>query len=182
MCQCHWRHRIKAWVWTYNQSSSPDVFVCVTVQSELERVEEEQTFQELQSLRQIVYDWFQKEEEIAEVTLKSSTVKPAECLWAAIFPPPWQQLADHWVSTGDCVMLFVLQNVREPNTEPPASSPSPSIPKSGSTGMIQYLHSWFPGWGGWYGVAQGADGPPEELLASPSSWNILGKKLPRGVV
>lgn len=44
--------------------------------------------------------------------------------------------------------------------------------------MIQYLHSWFPGWGGWYGFAQDADGPPEELLASPSSWNILGKKPP----
>lgn len=57
------------------------MFLCVTVQSELERVEEEQTFQELQSLRQIVYDWFQKEEEIAEVViLKSSTIKPAECL------------------------------------------------------------------------------------------------------
>lgn len=42
--------------------------------------------------------------------------------------------------------------------------------------MIQYLHSWFPGWGGWYGYAQDVDGPPEELLASPSSWNILGEE------
>lgn len=43
------------------------MFCCVTLQGELDRVEEEQTFQELQSLRQIVYDWFQKEEELAEV-------------------------------------------------------------------------------------------------------------------
>lgn len=43
-------------------------FYGVTLQGELERVEEEQTFQELQSLRQIVYDWFQKEDQIAEVT------------------------------------------------------------------------------------------------------------------
>lgn len=39
--------------------------------------------------------------------------------------------------------------------------------------MIQYLQSWFPGWGGWYGDSQDPD-RPEELLPSPSSWDILG--------
>lgn len=46
--------------------------------------------------------------------------------------------------------------------------------------MIQYLQSWFPGWGGWYG-AQDPD-KPEELLTSPSSWDILGARLCRGLV
>lgn len=45
--------------------------------------------------------------------------------------------------------------------------------------MIQYLHSWFPGWGGWYGNAQDLD-TPQELLPSPSSWDILGQQLRAG--
>lgn len=32
-------------------------------------MEEEQTLEELQSLREIVHDWFRKQEEIAEVSL-----------------------------------------------------------------------------------------------------------------
>lgn len=42
------------------------MFVLV-IQSELERVEEEQLVEELQSLREIVHDWFRKQEELAEV-------------------------------------------------------------------------------------------------------------------
>lgn len=42
--------------------------------------------------------------------------------------------------------------------------------------MIQYLQSWFPGWGGWHGEAQDPD-RPEELLTSPSSWDLLGEGL-----
>ncbi|XP_038577495.1 vacuolar protein sorting-associated protein 13D isoform X3 [Micropterus salmoides] len=98
-------------------------------ESELERVEEEQTLEELRSLRDVVHDWFRKQEEIAE-------------------------------------------NVREPSSDPQPSTPPASIPKSGSSGMIQYLQSWFPGWGGWYGDSQDPD-RPEELLPSPSSWDIL---------
>ncbi|XP_039657872.1 vacuolar protein sorting-associated protein 13D isoform X1 [Perca fluviatilis] len=98
---------------------------------ELERVEEEQTLEELQSLREIVHDWFRKQEEIAE-------------------------------------------NVREPSSDPQPCLPTTSIPKSGSSGMIQYLQSWFPGWGGWYGDSQDPD-RPEELLPSPSSWDILAE-------
>ncbi|XP_054466000.1 intermembrane lipid transfer protein VPS13D [Anoplopoma fimbria] len=100
-------------------------------ESELERVEEEQTLEELQSLREIVHDWFRKEEEMAE-------------------------------------------NVREPSSDPQPCLPTTSIPKSGSSGMIQYLQSWFPGWGGWYGDSQDPD-RPEELLPSPSSWDILAE-------
>ncbi|XP_041858896.1 vacuolar protein sorting-associated protein 13D isoform X3 [Melanotaenia boesemani] len=98
-------------------------------ESELERVEEEQTLEELHILREIVHDWFRKQEEMAE-------------------------------------------KVREPSSDPQPALPTTSIPKSGSSGMIQYLQSWFPGWGGWYGDSQDPD-RPEELLPSPSSWDIL---------
>ncbi|KAM3617296.1 uncharacterized protein V6R79_004435 [Siganus canaliculatus] len=98
-------------------------------ESELDRVEEEQTLEELQSLREIVHDWFRKQQEVAE-------------------------------------------NLREPSTDP--CTPTTSIPKSRSSGMVQYLQSWFPGWGGWYGDSQYPD-RPEELLPSPSSWDILAE-------
>ncbi|KAI9532529.1 hypothetical protein NQZ68_031231 [Dissostichus eleginoides] len=100
-------------------------------ESELQRVEEEQTLEELQSLREIVHDWFRKEEEMAE-------------------------------------------NVREPSSDPTLCEPPTSIPKSGSSGMIQYLQSWFPGWGGWYGEPQDPE-RPEDLQPSPSSWDILAE-------
>uniref|UniRef100_A0A665WW62 Vacuolar protein sorting 13 homolog D n=1 Tax=Echeneis naucrates TaxID=173247 RepID=A0A665WW62_ECHNA len=100
-------------------------------ESELERVEEEQTLEELQSLREIVFDWVQKQEEIAEI-------------------------------------------VREPSSGLQPLSPTTSIPKSRSSGMIQYLQSWFPGWGGWYGDSEDPS-RPEELLPSPSSWDILAE-------
>ncbi len=45
------------------------MFVFV-LQSELERVEEEQMLEELQILQEIVHDWFRKQEEIAEVKLR----------------------------------------------------------------------------------------------------------------
>ncbi|XP_019746384.1 vacuolar protein sorting-associated protein 13D isoform X5 [Hippocampus comes] len=101
-------------------------------ESEIERVEEEQTLEELQSLREIVHDWFRKQEEIVET-------------------------------------------LGEPSSDPQPCSPTPSIPKSGSSGMIQYLQSWFPGWGGWYGDSLDPDRGPEVLLPSPSSWDILAE-------
>ncbi|XP_060794237.1 intermembrane lipid transfer protein VPS13D isoform X2 [Neoarius graeffei] len=104
-------------------------------ESELERIEDEQTLEELQILREIVHESFRKLEEIAE------------CL-------------------------------REPISEPAASSPPGTIPRSGSSGMIQYLQSWFPGWGGWYGGAErGPDGQPvtDELMPGSSQWDILAE-------
>uniref|UniRef100_A0A672ZCY6 Vacuolar protein sorting 13 homolog D n=1 Tax=Sphaeramia orbicularis TaxID=375764 RepID=A0A672ZCY6_9TELE len=101
-------------------------------QCEMDRVEDEQTIEELQSLREVVHDWFRKEEEMAE-------------------------------------------NMREPSADPQSCPPPTSIPKSGSSGMIQYLQSWFPGWGGWYGDSEGPYADPEELLPSPSSWDILAE-------
>ncbi|XP_041061622.1 vacuolar protein sorting-associated protein 13D [Carcharodon carcharias] len=78
---------------------------------ELERIEDEQTFEELKILREIVYERFKKQDTLAE-------------------------------------------SLREPQSEPlGSSSRSESIPGNRS-GMIQYLHSWFPGWGGWYGYSQ----------------------------
>ncbi|XP_053704503.1 intermembrane lipid transfer protein VPS13D [Synchiropus splendidus] len=99
---------------------------------EIERVEEEQTLDELQSLREIVYDWFRKQEE-------------------------------------------VVVGVRDPSSELEPCSPTSSIPRSRSSGMIQYLQSWFPGWAGWYGDSQNPDGVSDEFLPSPSSWDILAE-------
>ncbi|KAI4823652.1 hypothetical protein KUCAC02_012230 [Chaenocephalus aceratus] len=65
-------------------------------------------------------------------------------------------------------------NVREPSSDPTLCEPPTSIPKSGSSGMIQYLQSWFPGWGGWYGEYQDPE-RPEDLQPSPSSWDILAE-------
>ncbi|KTF87777.1 hypothetical protein cypCar_00034814, partial [Cyprinus carpio] len=62
--------------------------------------------------------------------------------------------------------------------ETPASSPSGTIPKSGSSGMIQYLQSWFPGWGGWYGGSErGPDGQlvSDDLLSGTAQWEILAE-------
>ncbi|KAK1801786.1 hypothetical protein P4O66_022429 [Electrophorus voltai] len=70
------------------------------------------------------------------------------------------------------------EGVREPMTEPEGASPSSSIPKSGSSGMIQYLQSWFPGWGGWYGGAErGLDGQPmaDDLMQGTAEWDILAE-------
>jgi len=38
--------------------------------------------------------------------------------------------------------------------------------------MIQYLQSWFPGWGGWYG---GSERGPGDLLPGTAQWEILGE-------
>uniref|UniRef100_A0A672LEB6 Vacuolar protein sorting 13 homolog D n=1 Tax=Sinocyclocheilus grahami TaxID=75366 RepID=A0A672LEB6_SINGR len=110
--------------------------VTLSPQEELERIEDEQTLEELQILRDTVYVSFRKHEEIAE-------------------------------------------SLREPMiNETPASCPSGSIPKSGSSGMIQYLQSWFPGWGGWYGGSErGPDGQPvsDDLLPGTAQWEILAE-------
>ncbi|XP_024125798.1 vacuolar protein sorting-associated protein 13D isoform X2 [Oryzias melastigma] len=98
-------------------------------ESELKRVEEEQTFEELHSLRELVYDWFRQQEDSTE-------------------------------------------KIKEPSVECQPDAPVTTIQKSGSSGMIQYLQSWFPGWGGWYGDSENLV-RSEEPLPSPSSWDIL---------
>ncbi|XP_018606143.2 vacuolar protein sorting-associated protein 13D isoform X2 [Scleropages formosus] len=105
---------------------------------ELERVEMEQNLEELKCLREVVYNRFRKQEEIAE-------------------------------------------SIREPISDPAVCSPPGTIPKSGSSGMLQYLQSWFPGWGGWYGSDSSSpesrvDGQVisgEELLPDQGTWDIL---------
>lgn len=74
---------------------------------EMCRIEEEQSFEELKILRELVHDRFHKQEELAE-------------------------------------------SLREPQFDSPGASPGDPEPGGGS-GMLQYLQSWFPGWGGWYG-------------------------------
>ncbi|XP_041130652.1 vacuolar protein sorting-associated protein 13D-like isoform X3 [Polyodon spathula] len=104
-------------------------------EEEMERVEDEQSLEELKILREIVHERLNKQEELAE-------------------------------------------SLREPMSEPACTLPSSSLPKSGSTGMIQYLQSWFPGWGGWYGVSEnpqqsgeGGSVPTEGMIPGAESWN-----------
>ncbi|XP_067328891.1 intermembrane lipid transfer protein VPS13D isoform X8 [Anolis sagrei] len=100
-------------------------------QDEMERIEDEQTFEELKILREIVY---KKIRELAE-----SIKEP-------------------------------LSDALEAESEAELASAATS---SGSrSGMLQYLQSWFPGWGGWYGESPGgamdAADTFEELLSETS--------------
>lgn len=81
-----------------------------------------------------------------------------------------------------CVFDFVYleQSLKEPLSESPGVSPTVDPERSSSRGMLQYLQSWFPGWGGWYGYAQQTyEGEPFEglLPETQEQWNpedILG--------
>lgn len=72
------------------------------------------------------------------------------------------------------------QSVKEPLPDSIGGSPAAEPTRDSSSGMLQYLQSWFPGWGGWYGYAQQTyQGEPfEGLLPDPKEqWNpedILG--------
>ncbi|XP_061458181.1 intermembrane lipid transfer protein VPS13D isoform X3 [Rhineura floridana] len=91
-------------------------------QDEMERIEDEQTFEELKILREIVYDRFR---ELAE-------------------------------------------SIKEPlfDTLEGAAETDPDVGR-GNSGMLQYLQSWFPGWGGWYGYSQETGGL---LSETPEQW------------
>ncbi|XP_032904331.1 vacuolar protein sorting-associated protein 13D isoform X4 [Amblyraja radiata] len=80
-------------------------------EEELERIEDEQSFEELEILREIVFEQFKKHDILAE-------------------------------------------KLREPPSEALGSSSHPKSMHGNRSGMIQYLQSWFPGWGGWYGYSQ----------------------------
>ncbi|XP_027253957.1 vacuolar protein sorting-associated protein 13D isoform X7 [Cricetulus griseus] len=90
---------------------------------EMCRIEEEQSFEELKILRELVHDRFYKQEELAE-------------------------------------------SLREPQFDSPGASPG-DPDASGGSGMLQYLQSWFPGWGGWYGQ-QSPEGKVVEGLSAES--------------
>uniref|UniRef100_A0A286Y024 Vacuolar protein sorting 13 homolog D n=1 Tax=Cavia porcellus TaxID=10141 RepID=A0A286Y024_CAVPO len=88
---------------------------------EMCRIEDEQSFEELKILRELVHDRFYKQEELAE-------------------------------------------SLREPQFD--SLGESPGDPEgSGGSGMLQYLQSWFPGWGGWYGQ-QSPEGRAVEGLSA----------------
>ncbi|KAM7098123.1 intermembrane lipid transfer protein VPS13D isoform 5-T6 [Molossus nigricans] len=74
---------------------------------EMCRIEEEQSFEELKILRELVHERFHKQEELAE-------------------------------------------SLREPQLDSPGDCPG-DPEAGGGSGMLQYLQSWFPGWGGWSG-------------------------------
>ncbi|NXO05389.1 VP13D protein, partial [Rhinopomastus cyanomelas] len=103
-------------------------------QAEMRRIENEQTYEELKILCEIVHDKFHD----------------------------------------------LAESVKEPLPDSPGGSPSAESAHGSRTGMLRYLQSWFPGWGGWYGYAQQTyEGEPfEGLLPDPKEqWNpedILG--------
>lgn len=83
------------------------------------------------------------------------------CLWGLTFAHFW-----------------LMQSLREPQLDSPGDSPG-DPETSGGSGMLQYLQSWFPGWGGWYGQ-QTPEGRPVEGLSAEQheQWTpeeILGK-------
>ncbi|KAJ7401442.1 hypothetical protein BTVI_95875 [Pitangus sulphuratus] len=103
-------------------------------QAEMHRIEDEQTYEELKILYEIVHNKFHD----------------------------------------------LAESVKEPLPDPLGGSPGAESSHGSSTGMLQYLQSWFPGWGGWYGDTQQTyEGEPfEGLLPDPKEqWNpedILG--------
>ncbi|XP_029434245.1 vacuolar protein sorting-associated protein 13D isoform X2 [Rhinatrema bivittatum] len=86
-------------------------------EAEMDRIEEEQTIEELKILQEVAHDRFRKQEELAE-------------------------------------------SLREPLSDLRGLSPAASPEQGGGSGMLQYLQSWFPGWGGWYGYCQAGEGEP----------------------
>jgi hypothetical protein len=70
-----------------------------------------------------------------------------------------------------------LQSLREPQLDSPGPCPG-DLDAGGGSGMLQYLQSWFPGWGGWYGQQSPEGKAMEGLSAEPhEQWTpeeILG--------
>ncbi|XP_077168382.1 intermembrane lipid transfer protein VPS13D isoform X2 [Paroedura picta] len=105
-------------------------------QEEMDRIEDEQSFEELKTLREVVYKQFH---ELAE------SIK--------------EPLSD------------ALGGVSDLDLEAPTTSSSSS--SSSSSGMLRYLQSWFPGWGGWYSDSQEAleaDSFEGLLSETPEHW------------
>nr|XP_006005250.1 PREDICTED: vacuolar protein sorting-associated protein 13D [Latimeria chalumnae] len=106
------------------------------IEAEMNRIEEEQTYEELKILCELVHDQLQKQDELAE-TLREPL--------------------------GDVDEVSILSSSNQP---------------SSSSGMLQYLQSWFPGWGGWYRYSQNpqqsaeGDPAPEKLMPEQQEqWN-----------
>lgn len=79
-----------------------------------------------------------------------------------------------------CMCWMFKQSIKEPLPDSIGGSSPAEGAHGSSSGMLQYLQSWFPGWGGWYGYTQQTyEGEPfEGLLPDPKEqWNpedILG--------
>ncbi|KAM4703144.1 intermembrane lipid transfer protein VPS13D [Rhinophrynus dorsalis] len=99
---------------------------------QIDRIEDEQSFEELKILQDLVHDQFKKHQELAE-------------------------------------------SLREPFSGPDGVSPASSPTNRPNSGMLQYLQSWFPGWGGWYGNPQETREDLERLTQEQSrqqeQWN-----------
>ncbi|XP_069467009.1 intermembrane lipid transfer protein VPS13D [Ambystoma mexicanum] len=90
----------------------------VEEKAELDRIETEQTYEQLKILQEVIHDKLLKQKELAE-------------------------------------------SLREPFSDAQGISPESSPEHNDGSGMLQYLQSWFPGWGGWYGYShQTVEGGP----------------------
>ncbi|KAM8927222.1 intermembrane lipid transfer protein VPS13D [Pelodytes ibericus] len=70
--------------------------------------------------------------------------------------------------------LEIAETLREPFSDPAVVSPASSPAGGQSSGMLHYLQSWFPGWGGWYGNPQEAGEDIERLTQEEQQekhWN-----------
>lgn len=72
----------------------------------------------------------------------------------------------------------MTQSLREPQFDSPGDCPGDPGSGAGS-GMLQYLQSWFPGWGGWSGkpveglsAEQHEQWTPEEILGKAGSFPL----------
>lgn len=155
----------------------------------MRRIEEEQSFEELKILRELVHERFHKQEELAEVrnppwedALRPATLRVAH-FWCAVLlggteKNQWHITACFCLWRLIFVRFWLTQSLREPQLDSPGDSPG-DPETSGGSGMLQYLQSWFPGWGGWYGQ-QSPEGRPVEGLSAEQHerWTpeeILGK-------
>ncbi|XP_044308193.1 vacuolar protein sorting-associated protein 13D isoform X3 [Varanus komodoensis] len=96
-------------------------------QREMERIEDEQTVEELKILREVVFNRF------------------------------WE----------------LAESIKEPLSDALAGMSEAEPESHSSTGMLQYLQSWFPGWGGWYGESKEAlekDTFEGLLSEAPEQW------------
>ncbi|XP_053136918.1 intermembrane lipid transfer protein VPS13D isoform X2 [Hemicordylus capensis] len=96
-------------------------------QEEMERIEDEQTIEELEILRKRVFERFHKLAESIKEPLSDSLGAASES---------------------------ELESARGSSSN--SSGDGGGCSSSSSSGMLQYLQSWFPGWGGWYGDSREA--------------------------
>ncbi|ETE58512.1 Vacuolar protein sorting-associated protein 13D, partial [Ophiophagus hannah] len=110
-------------------------------------------FEELKILREIVYNRFQ---ELAERSVaKSPDFAELSLGLQLALPASFNTLAEVWPNIG----LFELRSsIKKPLSDSLDSTSEMELEggRNSSSGMLRYLQSWFPGWGGWHSQSQEA--------------------------